>query len=59
MRVRVRQVEVIVGHQVSLQGMNLSQCNVLKSHENMTVCVRVFMYLSRSVEFMACTVHTQ
>ncbi len=26
---------------VSLQGMNVSQCNVLKSHENTTVCVCV------------------
>ncbi len=41
MRVRVRQVTFIVRVRVSLHGMNVSQCNVLKSNENTTVCVCV------------------
>ncbi len=40
-KVRVRQVAVMVRVRVSVQGMNVSQCNVLKSHENTAVCVCV------------------
>ncbi len=38
-RVRVGVRQVVVRIRVTLQGM--SQCNVLKSHENTTVCVCV------------------
>ncbi len=43
-KVRVRQEAVMVRVRVSLHGMNVSQCNVLRSHENTTVCVCVCMY---------------
>ncbi len=38
-RVRVRQVAVMLRVKVSPQGINISQCNVLRSHEYTTVCV--------------------
>ncbi len=36
---------VMVRLRVSLQGMNVSQCNVLKSDGNKRVCVHVHMYV--------------
>ncbi len=46
----VREVAVMVKLRVSLQGMNVSQCNVLKSDGNKCVCVCLCVCVSMSVK---------